>query len=195
MERYKYPRTMHLPFSPGTTSDDRILDSIDHFQDMEVIVTEKLDGENTNMYGDLCHARSTSSSYHPSRTLIFGMHGDIAHEIPDNWRICGENMYAKHSIFYDKLTSYLYVFSIWDENNRCLTWDGTKEVAKELGLETVPELYRGPWDKEKIKSCWTGVSNFGPEQEGYVVRNVDSFHYNDFGMNLSLICSQTETGR
>lgn len=44
----KYGKTYHYPFSPGTTSDDRI--NQDYWNDMilidKVIHTEKLDGEN-----------------------------------------------------------------------------------------------------------------------------------------------------
>ena len=44
----KYGRTWHYPFSPGTTSDDRI--NTDYWQDLQTITqlvhTEKLDGEN-----------------------------------------------------------------------------------------------------------------------------------------------------
>lgn len=44
----KYGRTWHYPFSPGTTSDDRI--NADYWQDLQAIAqlvhTEKLDGEN-----------------------------------------------------------------------------------------------------------------------------------------------------
>lgn len=51
----KYGRTWHYPFSPGTTSDDRI--NTDYWQDLQTITqlvhTEKLDGENNclNRYG------------------------------------------------------------------------------------------------------------------------------------------------
>ena len=55
MDSRKYGRTFHYPFSPGTTSDDRI--NHDYWFDMQsieqVVHTEKLDGENTclNQYG------------------------------------------------------------------------------------------------------------------------------------------------
>ena len=42
--RYKYPRTYHLPFSPGGTSDDKILLNDEHLNGIEVVVTEKTDG-------------------------------------------------------------------------------------------------------------------------------------------------------
>lgn len=42
----KYPRTMHLPYSYGRSSDDRVLNTVDHFAGREVVVTMKMDGEN-----------------------------------------------------------------------------------------------------------------------------------------------------
>lgn len=183
---FKYPRTFHLPKSPGTTSDDRLLKSTDQFKDIQIVGLEKLDGENTNMYRDHIHARSLDSSMHASRTLVKQMHGEICHEIPDGYRICGENMFAKHSIFYNSLTSYFYVFAIFNDKNECLSWDETKEWTKLLNLETVPELYRGSWDEEAIhQTCWTGISKFGPEQEGYVVRNAFSFPYSSYAQNVA----------
>jgi len=55
--RQKYPKTVHLPNSPGTT-DDKKLDSVDHFEDRIVVVTEKLDGECTTLTPEKWHARS-----------------------------------------------------------------------------------------------------------------------------------------
>lgn len=44
----KYGRTYHFPFSPGTTSDDRINHT--YWEDIQridtLVYTEKLDGEN-----------------------------------------------------------------------------------------------------------------------------------------------------
>jgi len=41
----KYPRTPHVPWSPGNTADDIVLDSIRHLESLvDVVVTEKLDG-------------------------------------------------------------------------------------------------------------------------------------------------------
>ena len=97
---FKYPRTFHLPWSPGVNRDDQILVGVDYFRGQQVIVTEKLDGENTSMYSDHFHARSLDSRHHPSRAWVKTLHGGIKHEIPSGWRICGENLYARHSIHY-----------------------------------------------------------------------------------------------
>ncbi len=171
---------MHLHWSPGTTSDDRLLSkekTEEMFVGKQIVVTEKIDGECTSMYRDHIHARSMDSRSHPSQDLGRAIHARVCDDIPEGWRICGEYVYAKHSIFYDKLTAFFYVFSIWDEKNTCLSWDDTKEYADLLNLFVVPELYVGIWDEEKVKACWTGKSTFGEEQEGYVVRVAESFLY------------------
>ena len=67
--RFKYPRTLHLPFSPGTTSDDKMLTAkhtIDLYQGKHILITEKMDGENTKLYNDYLHARSLDCRHHPS---------------------------------------------------------------------------------------------------------------------------------
>src|SRR5690606_36086297 len=45
--RMKYPRTYHLPQSPGMNDDDRMLKSLEIFHNREIVITEKMDGENT----------------------------------------------------------------------------------------------------------------------------------------------------
>lgn len=54
----KYPRTYHLPWSEGATNDDRISHSIDSFLNTDIIITEKLDGENCGMTNNGVYARS-----------------------------------------------------------------------------------------------------------------------------------------
>ncbi len=43
MTAAKYPRTPHLPWSPGGTRDDRRLASVSRLLDQELVITEKLD--------------------------------------------------------------------------------------------------------------------------------------------------------
>ena len=132
---YKYPRTYHFSWSPGLQNDDRRQEDYSVFETSPsgIVASLKMDGENTNMYSDRIHARSIDSKDHPSRHYVKGIWGDIRHSIPTGWRICGENLYGKHSIFYEDLESYFQVFSIWDETNTCLDYGTTQEVCKELG--------------------------------------------------------------
>ncbi|MEW5922543.1 MAG: RNA ligase family protein [Candidatus Zixiibacteriota bacterium] len=184
-EYTKYPRTPHLPWSPGNTVDDIQLDSVTHLEKLtDVIVTEKLDGENTTLYNDIMHARSVDSRQHKSRNWLKSLHASKMSDIPNGMRICGENMYARHSIYYDQLKTYFYVFAIFD-GDICLSWDETVEWCELLGFEIVPVLYRGPWVEDRIRACWTGISRFGNEQEGYVVRNAFRFNQKDFRLNFA----------
>jgi hypothetical protein len=107
------------------------------FKGKEIICSIKMDGENTNMYSDYIHARSIDSKYHSSRTWVKNFYFKIRHKIPEGWRICGENMYAKHSIHYRHLKSYFLLFSIWDKDNICLSWDETFKWAQLNNIELV----------------------------------------------------------
>lgn len=180
----KYPRTFHLPWSPGKTDDDRVLTSTDCFRGQEVVVTVKMDGENTTLYNDYLHARSTSDKKHWSKNWIKNFHGKIAHEIPFDWRLVVENLYAKHSILYRNLLSYCHGISIWDENNRCLPWDQTVQLFQMLGIVPVPVIYRGPWIENIIRALHKPMRD-GDECEGYVVRVAGDFHYGEFSKSVA----------
>lgn len=176
MEKYKYNRTYHLPWSLGATSDDKLMTSLESFVGEEVVISEKMDGENSTLARAYYHARSLDSGDHPSRHWIKGLWGQIRHNIPEGWRVCGENLYAKHSLEYNNLPSYFMVFNIWNEDNVCLSFDDTIEWCKLLELEHVPVLWRGIFDEDFIKNFKIDLD----KQEGYVVRVTKSFHYNDF---------------
>jgi ATP-dependent RNA circularization protein (DNA/RNA ligase family) len=182
-EKYKYPRTPHMPFSPGATKDDKTLPTLEYFNGKNVVLTEKMDGENTTLYPDYIHARSLDSKDHESRHWVKGLWGNIKHEIPNGWRICGENLYAKHSISYNSLQSFFMVFSVWDEYNNCLSWDDTQLFCETLNLITVPVLYKGVFDEEKIKQIINQLNL--NEQEGVVMRTSEAFKYTSFGQCLA----------
>lgn len=169
----KYPRTYHLPWSEGKTSDDKVISSISQFNGRRVIVTEKMDGENTTLARDYIHARSVDSKNHPSRDWVKQFWSNIRWDIPEGWRVCGENLYARHSISYDNLPSYFLGFSLW-ELDRCLAWDETLEWFDALGILSVPILYDGVFDQQIIQRLWTGKG------EGYVIRVADSFRLDEF---------------
>lgn len=169
----KYPRTPHLPGSPGFTADDvRATRIALPLLTSEVIVTEKLDGENTALARAFIHARSgDSSTSHPARHYAAGFWGKIAHLIPPNVIFFGENLYAQHAIRYTALPDYLILFGVLHIPTLTMySWDQVCTLAATLGLPVVPVLYRGNWNEQAIQACYTGKSGLGGEQEGYVVR-------------------------
>ncbi len=178
--KLKYPRTYHFEWSEGYSSDDKIQYDLSSLYDKNIIITIKMDGENTTMMNDCYYARSVDSNNHPSRNYVKGLWGNIKHDIPYGFRICGENLYAKHSIEYNELVDYFQVFSIWDENNICLSWKETLDYCNLLGLNCVQVMDKFRFDINKIKNIKIDTNI----HEGYVVRNADSFDYVDFDKNV-----------
>lgn len=191
MKRYKYPRTPHLPWSPGVQSDDKKLSDVSHFEGKTVYITEKLDGENTTMYRDHIHARSIDSSTNFTRSWVQQFHASIAHNIPEGWRIVGENVWAEHSIRYENLESYFYPFAVYDEKNYCLSYKDMlvflrtelyKDLPNKWKIPTTPKvLYRNVFDAIAIEAIAINPDT----TEGYVLRTEDGFHYEDFQLHVA----------
>lgn len=73
------------------------------------------------------------------------------------------------------------MFSMWIDN-RCLSWDETVEYASIIGLETVPVIYDGIYNKDKIIASF---SSYKENNEGYVIRVADEFNYIDFRRSVA----------
>lgn len=183
-KKIKYPRTFHLPFSEGVGSDDKINKDINGFEGMNVVVLLKMDGENTTFYNHSMHARSLDSQHNWTRDWAKRVHSVISHEIPENYRLCLENMFAAHSIHYPDgyLDGYLYLLSVWNEQNHCLSWKDTLEYADLFDLPTPKCLYEGPFDIKKIQEITKNLDK--KLEEGIVVRNTQSFPYEQFSENV-----------
>jgi len=85
----KYPRSWHLPYSEGTTNDDKKLKTDSHFVGKNVLITEKLDGESCSMTFDRIWARSVDSKDHPSRNWINQFWNSIKYDIPEEKPLSG----------------------------------------------------------------------------------------------------------
>ena len=173
----KYPRTPHLPWSHLKTRDDLESDN-NIFNNKKVVVTEKMDGENTTMYRDKIYARSSTSRHHASQSCVKNFWSQIAHNIPPNWRVCGENMFATHTIHYKNLPSVFLGFSVWNDQNVALNWDETISFFETIGVVSVPVLYVGLYDPVLIQ-------NLRIDGEGYVVRVFDEIKYPEFKENVA----------
>lgn len=173
----KYPRTWHLPIS-NSSKDDRVMKDFSFFEGQDVVITEKMDGENATLYKDYFHARSVDGNSHPSQAWVKNLHSKKGWQIPNNWRVCGENLYATHSIKYKNLESYFLMFSIWNEKNECLSWSETKEWAQLLEFNIVPSLYEGKFERRHLLNIIESLNT--EKQEGIVVRLARPFAYTEF---------------
>ncbi|WP_298736046.1 RNA ligase family protein [uncultured Chitinophaga sp.] len=196
----KYGRTYHYPFSPGTTSDDRIQhDYWDHLRQIPVWVhTEKLDGEN-NCLSRLgvfarSHAAPTTSPWTEGlRRFWQSIKNDLG-----TLEIFLENLYAVHSIEYRNLDHHFYVFAV-REHDQLLSWEETKYYAAMLDLPVVPEIkvFTPPADRagfeKEVQVIVSGSGALCPHDaqngqavtmEGIVTRDAAGYPENAFSQHV-----------
>lgn len=197
----KYGRTYHYPFSPGTTSDDRINHSYwKDIQNIETLIhTEKLDGENNcmNKFGVFArsHIAPTNS---PWTSQIRERWKFIKNDLGDI-ELFGENLYAIHSIEYEQIESYYYIFAV-----RCLdkwlSWEEVKFYAAMFDLPTVPEISVQSVKELDSKTLEKQIISYAQEpsvfgsidtltqkdctREGIVSRNIGEYSINEFAHNV-----------
>ena len=177
----KYGRTFHLPISPGATNDDKVMPSLNGLMLANLVVTEKMDGENTTIHCRGTHARSPDGRHHPSRDWIKGFAASISPYLKENERIVGENLFARHSIGYDALPSYFLGFALI-VGDVIQPWDATLKRFSSLGITPVPTLYRGPFRADLFQDLTSALDT--SEQEGFVVRIVGSFSETDMQTHM-----------
>lgn len=132
----------------------------------------------TTMYDDYIHARSIDGRSHESRDWVKQFwSNEVSWQLPNGWRLCGENLYAEHSVHYEQLPSYFMGFSVW-VRNVCLPWDETCEWFDLLGVVSVPVLYDGIYDEDAIKKATKDIRF--DLSEGYVLRIADAINMFEF---------------
>lgn len=187
-EYVKQQRTYHMVSSPGIHDDDKALKTMAYYVGKRVILTIKKDGENTAMYPRYIHARSIDGRSHPSRDWVKQFWSTIAYNIPEGFRIYGENVYAKHSIAYNDLKSYFYGFYVWDRLT-CLSWDDTLLYFELLGITPVEVIYDGIYDEKAIADAIAKLDT--EKEEGAVLRIADAFQYGEY---KNSVCKWVRTG-
>lgn len=187
--KHKYPRTFHLPWSMGIQSDDKVLKSLSHFIGKEVVLTEKMDGENTTLGPTYYHARSMDSQYNWTRSWIVNMHAMLKSELEEGIKFVGENLFAQHAIRYsdNELEGYFYLFSVWkditENEDFCLDYDSTVTYADNFDLPMPKVLYKGIFDEKAFIKIAKELDS--GKIEGYVLRTVEGFKRSDFGNHVA----------
>ena len=190
VESDKYPSTPHLPFSPGRGDGDTIMSftSAGALFCEEVIITEKLDGGNCCIARGKVYARTHKhEATHPWFGTIKAMHHVLsATQADPTLELFGENMTATHSIAYENLTHYFYLFGarragVW------ASWEEIEALAENLGIPTPPLRFQGRLSSmaqlQQLVEGWmrepSGVGT-GVTPEGFVVRVAGRFGTADF---------------
>lgn len=194
MKTTKYPRTYHFPFSPGLQNDDRRVEEgwFEHIKGKPLVLTEKLDGQNCYLSKYGVYARSHAApTEHPWDINLIqkgGMYDQIKNLLGEEEGIYGENLYAIHSIEYENLPSYFFMFAARD-NEKFYSHEEFLEMSELLNIPTVPILEIKTFETEKeleerILYWMSKGSAFGSTIEGIVVKNIESFPIEEFNKNV-----------
>lgn len=189
--KIKYPRTPHLPWSPGKTRDDRVIETLQHLTATFVVFTEKLDGSNVCMTRDTLHSRGGDAT-HPSFSWLKAWHAMNKHRIPEGSRLYAEYCFAVHSIKYEDLPHYIHLFAVLDEGKDVWeNWETVENIAESLGIPTVPFLGAGHVDSEEHLEaiCEKLIKEvppaFGEEKEGVVIRSFFTIKDSEFSLKIA----------
>jgi hypothetical protein len=174
---YKYPRTHHLQGSrlqPG----DADLEAVPWSEVVgrHVVAEEKLDGANAGISFDADGKLWLQSRGHfltgGGREKHFNLFKQWAAGVADLLRpalgpgrvLYGEWLYAKHTIYYDRLPHYFLEFDIFDPDaGEFLSTDRRHELLRGLPVRSVPVLWQGTLKHPEQLTALVGRSLYKSE--------------------------------
>ncbi|SFJ78624.1 RNA ligase family protein [Jannaschia pohangensis] len=156
MNIYKYPRTRHVEGSRlqlGDMADDK---PIKDLKGERLVFEEKLDGANSALSFDPDGNLLLQSRGHyltgGGRERHFALlktwaaaHAHVLHPVlGDRFVMYGEWMYAKHTVFYDRLPHYFMEFDVLDRDNAAfLSTAARRSLLTGLPIMPVPVVHEG----------------------------------------------------
>lgn len=201
----KYPRTPHLEGSrlqPGDEDLSQVPFSV--IKGRHIVVEEKIDGANTAISFDengqlLLQSRGhyLTGGYRERHYNFLkqwaAIHADAFWDVlGTRYILYGEWMYAKHTVFYDKLPHYFLEFDIFDrEEQLFLDTHRRHEMLKNLPVVSVPVLAEGEFaSKEKLVSL-LGDSRFISDDHIGTLRRISE----KLGLDADRQCRETDASR
>lgn len=157
MKLIKYPRTYHLQGSrlqPG--DEDLAAVPWSEVLGRHVVAEEKMDGANSGLSfdesgklwlqsrGHFLTGGSREKHFNLFKQWANGIVASLHPALGTRYRMYGEWLYAKHTIFYDRLPHFFLEFDILDvETGDFLSTERRHELLKALPVRSVPVLFSG----------------------------------------------------
>ncbi len=154
----KYPRTPHLEGSrlqPGDDAADQV--PLAHIAGRHVVIEEKLDGANAAVSfteggelllqsrGHYLAGGGSERQFNLFKLWARAHEAVLLRLIEDRYVLYGEWLYAKHSVWYDRLPHYFCEFDIYDRREgRFLSTAERRALLRGSPVVSVPVLYEGP---------------------------------------------------
>lgn len=186
----KYPRMLRLPLEKERRSSKRYATDTDikELLSCEVVIDEKLDdsavsfskeGNDIVAYGKRNEIMRNGVLKNRTKPYIlldkwYWENIENLQQIPDGYTMFGAWMYAKHTVFYDKLPDYWLFFDIFNGKEFIFLTDEWSDIAEKVDLLAVPSLEIGELtiaDLKKIAQKQKSV--YGDRMEGFVVKNYE----------------------
>lgn len=169
----KYPRTPHIEGSRLQKGDEDLSQiPFNVIKDKYIVIEEKVDGANTGISfknGELLlqsRGHFLTGGYRERHYNLFKQWANnykyaLYDVLGERYIMYGEWLYAKHSIYYDKLPNYFLEFDIYDKENQVfLSTDRRHELLKDLDVVSVPVLASGCFKSMDEVLKYLGESNY-----------------------------------
>jgi hypothetical protein len=180
----KYPRTPHLEGSrlqPGDEDLSQIPFSC--IRGRHLVVEEKIDGANSAISFEADGQLRLQSRGH----YLTGGYRERHYNLMKQWAnahrealfavlgtryiLYGEWMYAKHTVYYDKLPHYFLEFDIFDRQEELFLSTARRHaMLKDLPVVSVPVLKEGIFQSKEELIALLGKSNFISEEKSETLR-------------------------
>lgn len=155
----KYPRTRHVA-SSRLQAGDEDLDAVP-FEDLvgrHLVVEEKVDGANCGVSfdpdsggmvlqsrGHALTGGARERHFALFKTWATTHHDALEAALGDRYVLYGEWLYARHTVFYDRLPHYLLEFDVLDRHTgRFLDTPSRRALLRGAPVVSVPVLHEGP---------------------------------------------------
>lgn len=154
---HKYPRTHHIEGSRLQPGDhDLSATPLESLAGAHLVIEEKLDGANAALSfsadgilrlqsrGHYLTGGAREKHFAFFKTWASVHQRALFERLADRYVVYGEWLYAKHTVFYDRLPHYFLEFDVFDrERGEFLSTPRRGELLAETPVASVPVLWRG----------------------------------------------------
>ena len=201
----KYPRTPHIQGSRLQPGDEDLSQRrFDEIKGRHLVLEEKIDGANSAIsFTDEGELRLQSRGHfltgggREKHYDLFkqwaAVHKDRLWDVlTDRYIMYGEWMYAKHSIYYDRLPNYFMEFDILDRENDCfLDTPSRHELIRSLPVNSCPVLASGTFNSISEITAHLGDSKYISADHMTNLRR----EAERLGLDADRICRETDSSR
>lgn len=167
MNFFRFPHTPHLSWlGQGAPRDDKVLSpsEAEVLLSKPLIVEEKVDGANIgisiSVFGELqvqnrgqYLMEPYDGQFEKLNVWLLPRYDDLFDALGADLILFGEWCAARHSIGYERLPDWFLVFDVYDQQaKRFFSTKRRNELARQLGLRTVPQLAQGRFTLSQLKA-------------------------------------------